>query len=189
MKQTIALLIILGLCSTAAADGFNYNYVSASYSTVDFDDLNVDGDGFGLGLSMGITDEFHLFGNYQGSDFDLGVDGSAWSAGIGFNTPISDVIDVVATLSYEYVDIDAPGFGSVDDHGYGLGVGIRAAVSERVEIDAGIAYVDLKDSGDNSAFSAGFLFNITDTVSLGLSGSWDDDFTVYSLGGRIYFGN
>ena len=189
MKHPITALIFLGLCSTSAAEGFNYNYVSASYVTVDFDDLNIDGDGFGLGLSLSISDEFHLFGGYQGTNFDLGVDGSAWSVGAGFHTPISDVIDVVATVSYEFVEVDVRGLGSIDDDGFGLGIGLRAAVSDRVEIDAGIGYADLNDRGDNTAFSAGFLFNVTDTISLGLSGIWDDDATAYSFRGRVYFGN
>lgn len=188
MKQTITLLIFLAFGCNASAEGFNYNFVSASYGSVDFDDLNIDGNGFGLGLSLAISDEFHLFGGYQGTDFDFGVDASSWSAGAGFNTPISKVIDVVATVSYEYVEIDGPGGSSADDNGFGLGVGIRAALSDRVEIDAGIGYADLSDSGDNTVFSASFLFNLSDSISLGFGGSWDDDVTAYTLGGRVYFG-
>ena len=99
IKHAITLLLFLGLGNGAAADGFNYNFVSASYGTVDFDDPNVDGNGLGFGLSLAIADEFHLFGRYQGTDLGFGADGSSWSAGAGFNTPISDVIDVVATVS------------------------------------------------------------------------------------------
>ena len=40
-----------------------------------------------------------------------------------YNTPLSNVVDFVATLSYEYVEVDAPAFDSVDDNGFGLGLG------------------------------------------------------------------
>ena len=188
MKHLTIMLLGIGLSSAAVAEDFSYDYVSASYGSIDFDDLNVDGDGFGLGLSMGIAENFHLFADYQGADLDFGVDVTQFGAGIGYNTPISDVIDVVAKLSYEYVDIDA-GLISDDDSGFGVGVGIRAAVSEAVEIEVGLSYVDLSDSGDNTAFEAGFLFDVTESISIGLSGSWDDDVTIYSLGGRMYFGD
>ena len=156
---------------------------------VDNNDLNVDGDVYGLGLSIGIAENIHLFADYQGSDLDFGLDVSEWSVGIGYNTPISDVIDVVAELSYEYVDLDTRGFGGFDDDGYGLSVGLRAAMSEVVEIDADISYADFSDSGDNTTFNAGFLFNISDTIALGVDGSWDDDVSIYRLTGRVYFGN
>lgn len=189
MKYSGMVLMILGLTSAALADDFDYNFVSGSYGQIDIDDLNVDGDVYGLGLSIGIAENIHMFADYQGSDLDFGLDVSEWSAGIGYNTPISDVMDVVAQLSYEYVDLDAPGIGGFDDDGYGLFVGLRAAMSESVEIEAGISYIDLNDSGDNTTFDAGFLFNVSETIALGVNGSWDDDVSIYRLTGRVYFGN
>ena len=82
-----------------------------------------------------------------------------------------------------------PGFGSVDDNGIGLGVGLRYAVNEQFEIDAGISYVDFSDGGDDTTFGAGFLYNITESFSVGVGGDWGDDATAYSIGGRFYFGN
>lgn len=189
MKFPVMVLMILGLTSAARAEVFDYNFVSGSFGQVDIDDVNVDGDVYGLGLSIGIAETFHLFADYQGSDRDFGRDVSEWSVGVGYNTPISDVIDVVAQLSYEYVDLDLRGLGGFDDDGYGLSVGLRAAMSESVEIEAGISYVDFSDSGDNTTFDAGFLFNLSETIALGVNGSWDDDVSIYRLTGRVYFGN
>jgi len=189
MKYSVIVLMILGLTSTVLAEDFDYNFVTGSFGQVDVDDFNADGNVYGLGLSIGIAENIHMFADYQGSDLDFGLDVSEWSVGIGFNTPISDVMDVVAQLSYENVDFDVPGFGGFDDDGYGLSVGLRAAMSEAVEIQAGLSYVDFSDSGDNTTFDAGFLFNVSETIALGVSGSWDDDVSIYRLTGRVYFGN
>jgi opacity protein-like surface antigen len=188
MKKLVCTALLLGLTGPAMAEGFNYNFVSASYGTVDFDDIDVDGNIFDIGLSLAISENFHVFGNYESADLDFGVDASGYSAGIGFNTPISNVIDVVAQVSYEYAEVDV-GFDDADDNGYGLAVGLRAAVSEAVELNAGLKYVDFGDGGDGTALGAAFLFNLTESIALGLAATWDDDVTSYSLGGRVYFGN
>jgi hypothetical protein len=175
------------LSAASAAQGLNYNYVEAGYGRVDIDSPDVDGDGFVLGGSFAVSDQFHLFGSYQTADFDFGIDFTQFDLGLGFNTPITDMVDVVATVSYEYVEVDASGFGSADDNGFGLGVGLRALVSPQVELHGGVEYVDLSDSGSDTALGAGFRFNFNEKFSLGLEGSWGDDISQYALMGRIYF--
>ena len=98
------------------------------------------------------------------------------------------VVDMIARVSYESVEIDVPGFGSADDSGFGLGLGLRFAASEQLELNAGINYVDLGDSGDDTGFEAGGLYSFTDAFALGLSGSWGDNVSAYSVTGRFYFG-
>lgn len=186
MKRSLLFLFVaLGLAGTANAE-FNYNLVSASYGTVDFDDLDVDGDGFGLAASFAIAENFHVFGGVDTADLDFDVDLTSWSAGMGYNTPISEKVDVIAQLSYENLEVDTP-FGDADDDGFGLGVGLRVAASEKVELNGSVTYVDLSDSGDNTALGAGFLFNFTESISAGVQASFDDDVNVYSVTGRIYF--
>lgn len=186
MTRSALVLMLLALSGSVMAEGFSYNFVTASYGTVDFDDLDVDGDGFGIGLSLELNDEFHLFGAYESADLDFGVDVTDWNVGVGFNTAITPVIDVFAQLSYEYVEVDA-GFADADDNGYGIGIGLRTAPIERAELYGGVKYVDLSDSGDNTALFLGFLFNVTDTIAVGVNGAWDDDVSSYGLNGRIYF--
>jgi opacity protein-like surface antigen len=181
----VLAVITLGYAATANAE-FNYNFVQASYGQIDFDDIDVDGDNVGIGLSLAITDEFHLFGGADFSDLDFNIDATAWRAGLGYNTPISEIVDVVAQLSFQSIEIDT-GFGSADDTGFGLGVGLRIAATELVEINGGIEYVDLDDSGDNTAFTGAALFNLTERFTIGLVASFDDDVTLYSVAGRVYF--
>lgn len=188
MARSICAIFLLSLASAAAAqqDGFSYSYVTASYSRADYDSFNADGDGFGLGVSVAINEQFHLFGSYTGADLEDTVDTDGWQAGVGFNAPLSDAMDVVIRASYVSVEVSHPIFGTDDDDGFGLGAGVRVAASDKIELDLGLTYVDT-DSGNDTALEAGFLFNVSDAVAVGVGGSWDDDVNVWSLSGRLYF--
>lgn len=176
---------LLALAGTAKAE-FNYSYASLSYGNVDFDDLNVDGDGLGAELSLAIAEEFHLIGRLEASDLDSSVDLTQWSAGVGYNTQLSPVLDVLAQVTYEKIEVDTP-LGDVDSDGFGIGVGLRVAVTSLVEINGGVSYVDFDDGGDDTNIDAGALFNFTETISVGVNASFDDDVNVYRLTGRFYF--
>ena len=187
MLRSSLVLLLLTLSVSASAEGFDYSYLQLNYSNLEIDDINVDGDGFGLSGSFAINPNWHVFGGYQDVGLDFGVDATGIAAGVGYNTTISPTVDMFARLSYQYVDFDTPGPGSLDDDGLGFGVGLRFAASPELEIDAGIDYVDF-GNGDDTAFSAGAIYNFNDAFSLGLGGSWGDNSTTYTLGGRIYFG-
>jgi hypothetical protein len=187
LRSTLVILSLAFSVSATAAD-FDYNYFSIGYGTMDFDEVGADGDGFGAEGSFAINDSYHVFGGYESAGLDFGVDATSFAAGFGYNRSMSDTVDLVARLSYEYVDFDVPGPVDIDDSGIGLGVGLRIAASNELELDVGINYVDYSDLGDDTAFAAGGLYNFTDSFSLGLAGSWSDDVSSYTLSGRFYFG-
>lgn len=188
MQRSILGFVLLALSAAANADDFDYTYFSLGYGTIEFDDINVDGDGFGIDGSVAISDSVHLFAGYTAAGLDFGVDATEFGAGIGYNTSLSNVVDLVARLSYEYVELEGPG-GSIDDNGIGLGLGIRFAATEQLELNAGIDYVDLSDSGNDTGFGVGGLYSFTDSFALGLGGNWSDDASSYTVSGRFYFGN
>jgi hypothetical protein len=177
----------MGLSAGAYADGLNYTFAEVGYGIIEIDDVDVDGDGFGIGGSFALTDEFHLFGGYSTASLDFGVDFNQFDVGFGYNKSISEAVDVVATLAYVNVEVDVPGFGSADDNGYGIGVGLRGMVSPQVELHGGIEYIDLSDSGSDTGFGAGIRYNFNDQFALGFRGDWTDDISQFTLTGRLYF--
>lgn len=186
LRSSLVLLTFAFSVSANAAD-FDYNFLTLGYGTTDFDNPNIDGDGFGIAGSYAINNDYHVFGSYSSSDLDFNIDATNFAAGIGFNRAMTETVDFVAQLSYEYVELDAPGFASADDNGLGLGISLRAAATELLELNAGIEYVDLSDSGSDTGFTAGGLYNFTDAFALGLHGGWSDDTSTYTLSGRFYF--
>ncbi len=186
MRGLVAVAGVLLVLAGPAKAEFNYSYASLSYGNVDFDDLNVDGDGLGAELSLAVAEDFHLIGRLEASDLDSSVDLTRWSAGIGYNTALSPVLDVLARVTYEKIELDTP-LGDADSDGFGIGVGIRVAATSLVEINGGVSYVDFDDGGDNTNIEAGALFNLTETISVGVNATFDDDVNIYRLTGRFYF--
>lgn len=193
MRSSLVILI-LALSASASAQNFDYTYLTLGYANTDFDALDADGDGFTLGGSYAFTNKLHGFANYDAADLDssilaVGVDATRFNAGVGYNTTMSDKLDMFARLSYEYVDLDGgAGNGSIDDSGFGFGVGLRFAASNQLELDAGIKYVDYGDLGDDTSLQVGGLYDFTDTFAVGLAVETSDDVTKFALTGRFYFG-
>lgn len=187
MQRITAGLLLAALSISANADNFDYSYFSLGYGMVELDDVDADGDGFGFDGSLALSNNFHLFADYEMAEFDFGVDSTAWGAGVGYNMPISPMVDFVARVSYEYVEVDAPGFGSADENGLGLGFSGRFHASEQLELTAGIDYLDFGDSGDETAIGLGGLYSFSSAFALGLGGNWSDDASAYTVSGRFYF--
>lgn len=188
MKRSLVVFSLMAMSGSAFADGFSYTYAQANYGTVDIDSVSVDGDGLGLNGSFGITDSLNIVGGWQTADFDSLADADEWSLGLGVHTPITELMDVTATVSYVDVSFDVLGVPVAEDDGFELKVGLRANVTSLIEVTAAVSYVDFSTGGDDTGFEGGVLYNFTDMFSVGLSGEWIDDVSTYSLSGRVYFG-
>jgi Outer membrane protein beta-barrel domain len=189
MLRSFLVLLLLSCSAIASAEDFSYNYLYLGYGTIDVSDANVDGSGIGIGGSFAVNDQFHVFAGYQMASMNFNIDATMWNAGLGYHMGLNEKVDLVGTLSYNYVKLDAGGGASADDNGLGLGVGLRFAAGNDMELDAGIDYVDYSDSGSDTAFSAAFLYNFNKQFTVGLHGSWGNDFSSYMFSGRYYFGN
>lgn len=186
MLRFSLLAILLAFSVAANADEFTYSWLQAGYGTVDFDDIDVDGDGLGFSGSFEINDDYFIFGGYSQADLDFGIDTSSFGAGFGYNTAVGENADLFATVSYEYVEVDVPGFGSDDESGFGLGVGMRFLPVPSVELNGSINYIDVGD--DDTVLSLAGLYNFNPQFSAGLGGAFSDDATSWTLFGRWYFG-
>ena len=187
MLRSTLIILLLAFSAAASAEGFNYNYLSVGYGNTDFDGLNADGDGFVFGGSYALTDSVHAFAGFEDAELNSVVDVTRWNAGVGYNTSLSDALDMFARLSYESLDFDVPISGS-DDSGYGFSVGARFRAGNQLELSAAINYVDYNDFGDDTGLEVGILYDFDDTWALGLMGEWSDDISTYTISGRFYFG-
>ena len=184
----VFILLVAPAISAAQNSGHDYSYLQGSYSKINSDGALDEGDGIGLSLSYGLTPHVHIFGSYLGIDTTSSADADGWKAGIGLNTPLSRQLDVVVRLSYQTTErsVPGPGGGTYDDNGLGFAAGARFALTQRMELYGGLTYLDL-DSGNETMLDAGLLFSISRAFALGVSTSWDEDVSAWSLDGRLYF--
>ncbi len=183
MYRTVVFVLFFAVSASAAAEELSYTYLQGSYDVVDVDPLDIDGDGIGFDASFALTNQFYLIGNYQGVGLDFDVDLTRWSAGAGFHAEIGNNLDMIAELSYLNVDADGP-VSLANENGILGRVGVRGAVSDAVELQGAARYDDLSEE---FSFDAGFLFDLTDSLSVGAFGLWEDEATTYRLAVRLNF--
>lgn len=190
MRIALAVFLLSFSVTAAAQQGnLSYNYLQGSFGQINVEDSAIDVDGDGLGISglFAIDEDFHLFGEYQTADLDFGVDLNTFEVGVGYHSGMSPNLDVVANLGYFNVEIDAPGFSSLDDGGLLFGIGLRGRVNRSVELYGGLDYVDFDDSAGETRANAGLMLSLTDTFGLGLKAQLWDDFSIFQLNARLDF--
>jgi hypothetical protein len=159
------------------------NYTNFEIDYLDLDaDSGVNGDGFQIGGSYELNDSFHLFGSWQDQSFDGGFDGNTLEVGAGWSHAFTDTLDFVGTLSLLDTEIE-----DFSDDGLALGGGIRSRLGESFELDAGLKYVDLDESGDDTGITVGARYYFNDSMALGASLDSYDNADTLRLGFRWEF--
>jgi len=191
LKRILALTLLL-LGAQAMADDLGYSYIEGGYQRIDVDTGagfgNVDGDGIGIGFSFDVADNWYILGAYGRASLDFGVDFDETELGVGYHAPLADRLDIFATVSYLRAEFSDTVFGSFDDDGYGIAVGMRGLVADRFDLTGSIGYSDFGGGSDGTAFSAAGLYNFTDNFAAGIVLAFDEDVTTYGIGARYYLG-
>jgi len=184
--------MVLALAAPALADTPSYSYVQGSFQNIDIDEgnsgLDVDGDGLGIGGSFEVAENWYIVGGYSTIDLGFGVDFNELSIGVGYNTDISPTTSMFADLSFLRAEVDVGSFGSEDETGYGLRVGIRSNLSDQVEAEGNIAYSDLGDGIDGTSVGGALWYKFTKNFQVGALLGAEEDVFRYGIGARFYFG-
>jgi hypothetical protein len=192
MKKQLITLTIATLFSTAsfAQASPTWNLIEGGYGTADIDDLDeLSPNGFVVLGSALVGENVFVQGSYsilsdEFSGVDIDVDQA--SVGLGYRYGLTETTDAYASVSYEYVELSASGIASEDDNGYGLTVGLRSRITEQLELNGSIGYVDIADESETAlGVSAHYYF--TQNVALGVSYSSTADFNVYGVSLRYAF--
>ncbi len=189
MLRYLSIGALMLSSATAMAEGPSYSYIQASYQEIDIDvgNFDIDGDGFGVGGSVAINDSWFVFAGYSSFDFESVIDLNQWSLGGGWHAPISEKTDWFVTAAYVDAEIDAVGFGSISDSGFGVSAGIRSMLNPKLELVGSVAYADLGDGADGASVAGGVWYTVTGNLALGVGFDAGDDTTSYGLGVRLYF--
>jgi len=188
MFRLVTAATILALSTAASADTPSYNYATLGWQKVSLDDgpFDVDGDGLGIGGSFEVADNWHVVGGYSSIGFDFGIDLNSLSIGAGYHTAISDTTSAYANVLWVNSEVEVSGGPSFDDDGFGLGIGLRSNITDRVELEGGLSYLDYGDGSGMAASAAGW-YKFTDAFSLGVTLAAEEDVVGFGVGGRLYF--
>ena len=193
MRKTLLSLAVASLsCLPVASQAaeISYSFVEAAYVNTDVDDFDETLDGFALGGSFEVVENVFLYASYSDQSTDLfgaDVDVTGYSIGGGYALPLSDTLDVVGTIGYVSSEFEASyegESGSFDDDGYELGIALKALPMEQLELSGGITYVDLSDSGDDTALGIGARWYFVPQFAVGALASFTDDSNSYGLSVR-----
>ncbi len=148
MKRWL-LPIVLFLSSSVHANNFSYDYF----------EFRVGGSPASLGAeySFSLTDNFHAIAHLD-SQFEY--DGNL-GAGIGFNGPINDFIDIYGQAVGHYVDYPDKTFDDSEAL-LELNMGIRLWIAENIETEVRVGTID-----EHSIFDVGVRFHASEQLSVG----------------------
>lgn len=198
----LALAFTMSSMSTAvAAETFSYTYISAEYEnlTEEVDGISEDleGDGISLGFSVNVVPNFAIIGAYGKLSADvtsggstLDIDMNIGSIGGLFHTPINETTDFIAGIELIRGSLDLELNGNAlpdeDSDGHALFAGIRAMVSDKVELTGILFRVDIEDDSTTTV-SLGGSYYIEKLFSLDAGYSFNSDGDSLTLGVTKYF--
>lgn len=158
--RIFSIVVMLALPALAVGQqDFSYTYVQGSILSSELNDvgpLDADGDGIGIEGSFAATPRIHVVGSYRDVGFDFDLDQTTLELGAGYNYTLQPNFDLVGTLTYLEVDLEAPG-PDFDDDGFRIEGSLRGRFTQRAEFDAGIRYTDVRRS-DTALFFDGRYF-------------------------------
>ena len=165
---------------------FNYTYVEIGYDELDFDlgPVDVDGDGLTLSGSYEINDDWHVYASFGSYDLEFGIDLDEWRLGAGYVFPFKEDIDIYGRVLYIDQSADV-GPASADDDGLGLQARIRARVTDELEIEGGIQYVDVSDT--DTSLQAGARYHFSENFSAGIGINFAGDTDGIGINARYSF--
>lgn len=183
-KLLLGSALLLAFSQVSANEGPKWDSLSIGYQDVDA--AGVDVSGFSFSGSKLVSDNVFIFGNLSmnsdtigGVDFDL----DTTTLGLGYRHNISNTTDFFGTLSYEKIETEVSGrglSGGADGNGYGLAIGVRSMVTEKLELLGSIGYLDIEDDSEGE-FTLGASYHFTESFSLGLGYNKVDELKTTSL--------
>jgi hypothetical protein len=193
MRKSAVLGAVAALVAgPALADGFSYNNIEARFISTEIEDVepgvDLEGDGFAISGNVEFGSTIHGFGSIGGTEYEDTIDVGALTAGLGFNHSLAPALDLVSGVSYERLKVEVDGGRSIEE-GFGLNAGLRGRVGDKVELTAGLKYVDFGDDLDDTTIMAGGRYYFSRNFALGLDYSENDDGDTWALAFRYDFGN
>lgn len=143
MRFLLAASLLAAAPLAANAANFDYNYVEGGYVNYDFDGPGSE-NGLQIGGSFAVNRNVYVAADYADLDNQ-----NIFKGGVGYALPLNRSLDLYGQVNY--VDFD------YNNDGLGLTGGLRAQVSNRVELGGGFNYYDVDPDSETSVFVNGLV--------------------------------
>lgn len=157
LKKLIALTIVTLFASTANATNFSYTSFGIDLGKINVNGLSEDLNAYGINASLQINNNVYLLGSYTSAEKDvngLEVTRKSTQLGIGGAIPLMQFVDGFATVSYARAAAeDCLGVSCIkaDDHGYTLSAGVKAWLTDSIDLLAALGYSELTQTNSNNS--------------------------------------
>jgi len=142
MKKKILIAMILSAMPVVVvAETPSFNFVKGGYTEQGSDDFDIDTDGFELAGSFEVNDLFYLSGKHTDASEDF-LELAVTTFGVGYQHEIAESTLIYAQVDWAKVVFDRPNSGEFDDQGYQVSIGIRSFVTDSLELDAAVRFLD-----------------------------------------------
>ncbi len=189
----VALTGLLGISANAVADVEpDFSYVEAGMAKQNFDNSDFSPVGFNVGTSVVFSDALYGIASFTSTSDDIqdvDIDLIDSSVGFGVRFAVSNLTAVYSELRYETKEVEFRedrDTGKVDGDGYSLAVGMRTNLTESLELDGKVAYMDVEGETD-SVFKVSFNYYFMPNVAMSASYTTVDRIDQFIIGGRYSF--
>lgn len=184
------VLAVVGAFAAAPASAVDWTYASAGYSYADVKDSvtnrDVSADAVFGEVSVAVTDWMFVQGRFD-KGMDQNFDTSVVGVSLGLNHSLDDKTDLYGKVTASSV---VENRAEYEKYAYDAELGIRAQVTERIELRGGVIVNELRDARfDDLRYmgTAGVEFALTPSIRVGLDVRGKDDVIEGQAGVRLYF--
>lgn len=192
MMKKILLGLGLLFCAGAiqAEGGPNWNFLGLSYQSAEVEDETLTG--LGISGSASLGEHFFLVGGFStiGTDVQgVDLDQKSTSLGLGYRYGASATTDIFAVVSYDRAEFKLSSQAAstrIDGNGYGIELGVRSLVTNKLELLASIVQTTFEDESE-TAFSVSALYHINEHFAVGPGYGKSEDVDILSLSAVLFF--
>jgi opacity protein-like surface antigen len=181
MKKILLVLAIAAAASGVAAQtkqaSFDYSYFEVGYTSgsIKVGSAKFDTSGYGIGLSAAITPDLFLTADFANLDTEVGlneIDTRGFSLGLGGHSSIGPKTDLIGGFSIGRIRASL-GSARQDSTNLGIDVGLRHALTEKLELNGGLGLSHLtRDKVQTLGASIGVRYKLAQRISFGVDYSY-----------------
>lgn len=161
----------------------SWSFVEVHYLLRDVDAIDDDLVGLGGRGAYQFDQGFFVRGGIDFYDDDEEL--TRYDIGIGQSVPLENGLDVYASVSWVWLELDGGGGQDFDENGWRADVGFRTALNASLETEVRLGWEDVADDG--LIWGGDLRYWFLPQVALGLSYEREVDDGVWTLGLRYAF--